>query len=192
MFFILFFLFKEGDKIREFLVKRILPFPDELEEMVIERVGEVIRKLFIGNIIMIIVYAFILSIGFIIANIPSSILWGVLGGILSLIPIVGYVSVWGLVCIYLMIKGKLYYALFVGIWSFSWYILGENLIKPVVVGRRIKLHPLIFFFAMLGGIENFGVWGIILGPVIITLLISLYEAYRTYKQWEKQGNLYLE
>jgi predicted PurR-regulated permease PerM len=192
MFFILFFLFKEGERLRKILVQKILPFPDELEEMVIERIGEVVRKLFIGNIIMIMVYAFILSVGFLIADVPSSIFWGTIGGILSLVPVVGYISVWGIVAIYLMLQGKGYYALFVAIWSFVWYILGENVIKPIVVGKKIKLHPLIFFFAMLGGIENFGVWGIIIGPVIITLLVSLYEAYRTYKQWERKDNLFLE
>ena len=143
MFFILFFLFKEGERLRKILVQKILPFPDELEEMVIERIGEVVRKLFIGNIIMIMVYAFILSVGFLIADVPSSIFWGTIGGILSLVPVVGYISVWGIVAIYLMLQGKGYYALFVAIWSFVWYILGENVIKPIVVGKKIKLHPLI-------------------------------------------------
>ncbi len=177
MLLILFFLFKDGHKLEEPFY-RILPFPDDVEQDVVKRLKEVVKMLLAGNLFIMILQGFFLGIGFFIAGIPGALLWASIAAVLSLIPVVGTMIVWLPAVVFCVIKGSYFLAVFVALWSLSWYLMLENVVKPAIFGKKLHFHPLIFFFLLLGSLKAFGLAGVILGPVLLTLFFSLWEIYK--------------
>ena len=93
MVLMLFFLLKDGYKMGSTFYK-VLPFPDDMEKNIVSRLKEVIRVLLAGNLLIMILQGLMLGVGFFIGGIKMPLLWGSLGAILSLIPVVGTVLIW--------------------------------------------------------------------------------------------------
>jgi len=177
MMLMLFFLLKDGAALGP-MMYRALPFPKELEQDVSKRLQKVINVLITGNLFIMGVQGFMLGIGLYMAGFSAPLLWGVLGSVFSLIPLIGTSIVWIPAVIYLIVIKSYFWAVFVGIWSLLWYVVLENLLKPLVFGKTLSFHPLLFFFLLLGSIQTFGMAGIIIGPIILTLFVSLWEIYK--------------
>jgi len=177
MVLILFFLLKDGSALGP-MVYRALPFPNELEHDVSKRLQRVINLLITGNLFIMGAQGFMLGIGLYIAGFSAPLLWGVIGSFFSLIPLIGTSIVWIPAVIYLIVIKSYFWAVFVGIWSLLWYLIFENLLKPLIFGGTLSFHPLLFFFLLLGSIHTFGMTGIIIGPIILTLFVSLWEIYK--------------
>ena len=177
MILMLFFLFKDGANLAPFIY-RTLPFPDDLEHKVGARLKKVINVLVVGNFFIMSLQGFMLGLGLYIAGFSSFMLWGVIGCIFSLIPVVGTSFVWIPAVLYLLITKSFGWAIFIAVWSLVWYFLLENLLKPVVFGSTLNFHPLLFFFLLLGSIKGFGLAGVIIGPILLTLFVSLWEIYK--------------
>jgi predicted PurR-regulated permease PerM len=108
-----------------------------------------------------------------------------MAAIFSLIPLVGTTIVWFPLVIYLVIIGSFLKALFLGIWCLAWYLLLENLVKPKVFGHKLNFHPVVFFFLLLGSIQAFGLPGILIGPLLLTLFFSLWEIYKMLREYDE-------
>ncbi|HOT46409.1 MAG TPA: AI-2E family transporter [Spirochaetota bacterium] len=184
---ILFFMFKEGSAMRA-LFYRNMPFPPDLEEKVIGRMKEVIRVLLTGNLLIMICQGLLVGIGLFIVGIPLAFLGGSLAAILSLIPVIGTSLVWVPAVIYLLATGSYLMALFLGIWCLAWYLLLENVVKPKVFGKKLNFHPIIFFFLLLGSIQAFGLPGVFVGPLLLTLFYSLWEIYKMLDAYGMNGH----
>ncbi|MFC1671176.1 AI-2E family transporter [Spirochaetota bacterium] len=186
MVLMLFFLLKDGYKIDSSFYK-ILPFPDDMEENIVNRLKEVIRILLAGNLLIMILQGLMLGIGFYIVGIKMPLLWGSLAAILSLIPVVGTVLIWLPAVVYLFVTNSYLSAVFILIWSPLWYLLLENLVKPKIFGKKLNFHPLVFFFLLLGSIQAFGLTGIIIGPILLTLFYSFFEVYKLLDEYDLWG-----
>ncbi|HNW28253.1 MAG TPA: AI-2E family transporter [Spirochaetota bacterium] len=183
---ILFFMFKDGGTLRT-LFYRNMPFPPDLEEKVIGRLKEVIRVLLTGNLLIMICQGLLVGIGLFITGIPLAFLGGSLAAILSLIPVIGTSLVWVPAVIYLLATGSYLMALFLGVWCLAWYLLLENVVKPKVFGKKLNFHPIVFFFLLLGSIQAFGLPGVFVGPLLLTLFYSLWEIYKMLKAYDMHG-----
>lgn len=177
MMLMLFFLLKDGDKLAP-IMYRALPFPDDLERMVIQRLSRVINVLVVGNLFIMLLQGFMLFLGMYLAGFSAPILWGTIGSIFSLIPVIGTAVVWLPAAIYLAATGSYVMAVFIAVWSLVWYFLLENLLKPIFFGGTLSFHPLVFFFLLLGSIQTFGIPGVLIGPIILTFFVSLWEIYK--------------
>ncbi len=186
MILMLFFLFKDGYKLDRSVYKT-LPFPDDIEKNVINRLKEVIKVLLAGNLFVMLLQGFTLGLGFYISGISMPILWGSVGAILSLIPVVGTTLIWLPAVIYLLLTASYGMAIFLGTWSMSWYLLLENLLKPKLFGRKLNFHPLVFFFLLLGSIQAFSLPGVIIGPLLLTLFYSFWEIYKVFDEYNMWG-----
>lgn len=176
MLLILFFLFKDGYRLEEPFY-RILPFPDDIEMDVIDRLRQVIKILLAGNLLIMVLQGSMVGVGFIIGGVGMPLLWGSIAAIFSLIPVIGTTFVWVPAVLYLVALGHFGDAAVVAIWCLAWYLLLENLVKPVVFGEQLKFHPLIFFFLLIGSIQAFGLPGVIIGPILLTLFFTFWEMY---------------
>ncbi|OHD66040.1 MAG: hypothetical protein A2176_09775 [Spirochaetes bacterium RBG_13_51_14] len=179
----LFFLFKDGHNL-ESMFYRALPFPEDIEKQVIDRLKEVVRVLLIGNIVIMIFQGLMVGLGLVVTGIRLAFLGGSVAAILSLIPVIGTSLVWIPAVIYLVFTGSYLKALFLGVWCLAWYLLLENLVKPKVFGRKLRFHPVVFFFLLLGGIQAFGLPGVFIGPLLLTLCYSLWEIYRMLQAYD--------
>lgn len=185
MLLILFFLFMEGGKFKE-AIYRASPFPRDIENDIANRLKEVIKILIAGNLLIMILQGGMVGIGLFIAGINGALLWGGVASVFSLIPVIGTSVTWVPAAIYLAAVGRPGWAAFILLWGLAWYLLLENFLKPKVFGERLNFHPLIFFFLLLGSIQAFGLSGVIVGPLLLTLFYSFLEIYRVLDEYDSR------
>ncbi|RPI93761.1 MAG: AI-2E family transporter [Spirochaetales bacterium] len=183
MLLILFFLFIEGGKFKE-AIYRASPFPRDIENDIANRLKDVIKVLIAGNLLIMLLQGGMVGLGFFIAGLDGPLLWGSVAAVFSLIPVIGTSVTWIPAAVYLLAVGKIGWAVFLFVWGLFWYLLLENMLKPKVFGDRLNFHPLIFFFLLLGSLQAFGLSGIIVGPMLLTLFYSFLEIYRVLDAYD--------
>jgi len=130
-----------------------------------------------GGILIAMIQGVLGGLSFWILGLPSPIFWGTAMGLLSFIPIGGTALIWGPAAIILIIGGAVSKGIvLVGIGVFVISMV-DNLLKPFFISTRTNIHPLLLFFAVLGGVQAFGLIGLFAGPLIATLFLTLVEIY---------------
>ena len=179
-FFVLFtmyYLFKDGDKIVDKL-PAALPLGRKQSEAIILRTKEVVSASVYGVVAIAAIQGLLGGIAFWILGIPSPLLWAVLMGFVCMIPLAGSFLVWAPLAIYLMITGHWTKAIILIVWGALVISTVDNLLRPKLVGGQTKLHELLVFFAVLGGISVFGLLGIVLGPVVLAITLGLLRTFQ--------------
>jgi predicted PurR-regulated permease PerM len=110
-------------------------------------------------------------------GLSGAFLWGVIMGLLAIVPIFGAFIVWVPASIYLAMQGDWIKALILAIWGGVVISLIDNVLYPVFVGKRLRLHTLPVFFAIVGGLLVFGMSGLVLGPLVLALAIALLNIW---------------
>jgi predicted PurR-regulated permease PerM len=111
-------------------------------------------------------------------GLPAPLLWGAIMALLAIVPVLGAFVVWVPAALYLALSGNWGKALILTAWGGIVIALIDNLLYPVLVGKRLRLHTLPVFIAIVGGIVLFGGAGLILGPVTLALTVALVEVWR--------------
>jgi predicted PurR-regulated permease PerM len=121
-------------------------------------------------------------------GLPAALLWGVVMGVLSVIPIFGAFSVWIPAVLILAAEGSWIKAAILTVWG--GIVMGgiDNVLYPILIGNRLKLHTLLMFVSVVGGLIAFGPAGIILGPVVVASTMTLIEAWREREQAARNVN----
>lgn len=146
----------------------------KLEERIIEIVNGVVR----GNLLVVAIQMALGTIGFLMFGVSAPILLGLVYGLLSLVPAIGVLMVWAPIAIILFVNNGLTYAIFFVLWFVLTNLAVDNLIAPKIIGSHTRLHQLLIMFSVIGGIQQFGFIGIVLGPVIVALgfvAVSMYK-----------------
>ena len=180
MFFVVFtmyYLFRDGDRIFE-TIRNSLPLSDDQSLAIMERTTEVVGASVYGVLAIAVIQGTLGGLAFWALGVPSAIVWGVVMTFLSMIPMLGAFLVWVPAAIYLAITGHYVKAIFLVLWGTLVIGMIDNFLRPKLVGGRTRLHELLIFFAVLGGLQVFGVLGIVLGPVVLALAMSLIEVFR--------------
>ncbi len=116
-----------------------------------------------------------LGLGFWFVGVRSPVLWGTIGGLASIIPVVGSPLVWLPVVAGFLFTGSYWKALLLGLWGALVVGSVDNVLRPFVVRARDKQHPILIALAAIGGTYAFGVLGILLGPVVVSLAAALLK-----------------
>jgi predicted PurR-regulated permease PerM len=117
----------------------------------------------------------LLILGFWFVGVQSPVLWGALGGFASIVPVVGALIVWVPVAIGFLLMGSYWKALILGLWGILVVGSADNILRPIVVGKREKQHPMLVALATIGGTFAFGALGILLGPLMVSLVAALLK-----------------
>jgi predicted PurR-regulated permease PerM len=151
------------------------------------RTVEIINGVVRGNLFVVATQMFVGIIGFLIFGLPAPILLGMLYGILSLVPAVGalLISIPAAFAIFFL-HGPLAALLFIGYFLLT-NLLVDNVIAPKIIGNQTKLHQLLIMFSVVGGLQQFGFIGIVLGPVVIALAFVAIEIYKEFASVERQA-----
>lgn len=187
MFFVIFtmyYFFKDGDRIQHGL-RDILPLEDEQADQVMTRAREVIDASVYGVISIAVLQGLLGGLAFWLLGLPSAIIWGVAMTFLSMIPMLGAFVVWLPAAIFLAVTGHWTKALLLVLWGTLVIGMVDNFLRPKLVGSRTRLHELLIFFAVLGGLNVFGVLGVVLGPVVVALAVALIEVFRAAERTTK-------
>lgn len=176
MLIVVFYMFMDGERFVLYLYD-LSPLNDEHDKQLYEKFNEMAGAVLMGNGLGGLIQGCAGGILFAFMGLNSPFLWGVIMGFLAFLPIVGIGVVLVPTAIFLMLKSSLGAGIFVlafyGI--LSWGI--EYVFKPKVVGDRVAMHPLIVFFSIIGGLKVYGILGIIYGPLIATLFLTLADIY---------------
>lgn len=173
-FFILFFVFRDGAAIAR-RAAALLPVERERMDRLLERVrGSVFANLY-GILAVALVQGFLTGAAFAILGIPSPILFGMVAAVFSLVPVVGPSLVWLPASVFLFATGHWMKGLSLLGWGVIFVGMADNVIRPLMIMGRVKLHPLILLFALVGGVQQFGFIGLFIGPVVMSLILALVE-----------------
>ncbi len=181
MLMVCFFLLIDGERLVGYVVD-LSPLPVQQERMLIGKFKEMSGAILVVNGVCGVIQGLLGGLIFWAYGFQSSFLWGVIMGLLAFLPILGIGLVFVPAAVFLFLKGNITGSFFL---LLIYAVLSggtEYLLKPRLVGRRVKMHPLLVFFAIIGGLKLFGILGIIYGPLIVTAFLTLAEIYRTNYQ----------
>ena len=190
MIFSTFFMFKDGGdflhKVRDFM-----PFSEEQKSVLGTQMRDIIISTIYGGVLVAIAQGIIGGAAFSILGIPSPVLWGFAIAIASFVPIVGAFAVWGPAVIYLFVHGEVGQAfalICIGLFGIS---MIDYLLRPIIIGSRTKMHVLVILLSVLGGIQVFGLIGLVMGPLVVAVFISVINIFREFESGpEKSGSLH--
>jgi predicted PurR-regulated permease PerM len=173
MLFLLFFFLRDGDAMLD-RARRLIPLDEERKGRLFRQLSGVTRAIVVGISVTALLQGLLIGIGFTIAGLPSPVVFGVLAGLLSMLPVGGSALVWGPAAIWLFIDGRWGF----GIFMLGWGLLSaglDNVLRPMLISGRARISALAVFIGVLGGIPAFGSIGIIAGPVVLSLALALIE-----------------
>ena len=147
-------------------------------ETLLHAVHEMVMASFYGVIAVAAAQGLLCGLGAWIAGLPSPALWGVAAAVLSVLPLFGSALVWLPAAAVLFLQGSIGRGVFMLVWGAGLVGTIDNVIRPMVVMTRLPVHPLVVFVAMLGGVDAFGLMGILFGPVILAVTVALFRMLR--------------
>jgi predicted PurR-regulated permease PerM len=175
--FTMFYLFRDGDAIGRAAMD-MFPLERSQTRDVVARTKEVIGATVYGVIVIALIQGTLGAFIFWALGLPSPLLWGVVMFFLSMIPMAGAFLVWAPAALFLAFTGGWTRAVILVAWGVVVVGSIDNLLSPRLVGQRTRLHELLVFFSVLGGLEVFGVLGVVLGPVVVAVTLAIIEMVR--------------
>lgn len=176
MLYVLFFFFRDGDRIAAG-VARVIPLGDDRRQRLLLKFAQVARATVKGSLIVAVAQGGLGVLLFAIAGIKTAVFWGVIMAVLSLLPAVGAGLVWLPAAIILFVGGQLWQGVLVLLGGVFVIGLVDNLLRPLVVGRDTRLPDYLVLISTLGGIAAFGLAGLVAGPVIAALFLVMWELF---------------
>lgn len=175
--FITFFLLIDGEK---FLheIKMFSPLDVAHHDRILFQLERTIKATLKGSIIVAITQGILGGIGFWIFGVPSFAFWGACMVFSSVIPLIGTSIIWVPAALYLAFTASFWKALLLALWGTLIISGADNVLRPLLLKGEANLHPLLTFLSVLGGLLYFGFLGFILGPVVLSFLMTLFEIYK--------------
>jgi predicted PurR-regulated permease PerM len=174
--YLLFFLLREGGE----LFKRLhdaIPLAREQKRALFSKFTTVIRATIKGSILVAAVQGALGGLIFWLLGLHAPVLWGVVMGLLALLPAVGAAAIWLPAAIYLLVTGSIWQGMVLLL--FGAFVIGliDNILRPLLVGKDTKMPDYVVLISTLGGLATFGLNGFILGPVIAAMFIAAWDIF---------------
>jgi len=171
----MFFFFADGDR----MLKKLMywsPLPNKYDVKLFQKFKDVSYSTIISTFVVITAQGLIGAAGYMIIGLPAFFA-GILIAIFSLIPMVGSMLIYVPTGIYLLLVGQIWQGIFILLWGFL--IIGtiDNVIRAWMIKGRAHINPIFVFLSILGGIALFGFWGIVLGPLVISIAVTVFHIY---------------
>lgn len=172
--FILFYFLRDGDAILRKL-RLAIPLPDSATRRLFARVAQVIRVSLCGKLVVASLQGMLGGLMFLWLGLPAPVFWGFMMAVLSVFPVIGAFLVWVPAAAVLALQGSWRDALLLAGWGVLIIHPVDNLLGPVLVGSALRMHTLLMFFSVIGGIAAFGAAGVVLGPLTAAVALALLE-----------------
>lgn len=186
MVFTLYFLLVDGKHLMSLVVSAI-PIENSYTQMFMEKMKDSGRQLILGFFLVALYQGsamFVLALAF---GMPNALVLATLTAIASFIPMVGTGLVWAPLTVFLALTGNLARAMLFMVLAAFFVSFVDNFLKPIILGDKLRIHPLLIFFAIVGGLNIFGINGLILGPLIVILFFAAVGLYEQIDQ-ERSGD----
>jgi len=177
MIFVFFFVLRDGEKLVEHL-ESLSPFKTETTERIIKRFQEVTNSVLLGQILVGLLQGIVCGIGYFIFGVPNIIILIYITMIVSLIPFAGHGLVWVPVDIYLFMIGRTNAGIGFLIYGLIIITAVEHLSRPIIVSKKAHMNTGIVIVGMMGGLLSIGFSGLILGPLILSYILLIFDIYK--------------
>lgn len=175
----IFYLFADGEHLRAFLF-RLSPLPDREDALIVETFQKVARGLIVGNGLGSAIQGVLGGLAMWAAGLPSPLLWGAVMTVFAFLPLVGIMIVVFPATFALLMRGETSTAAVFLVFCLVMGTLVENIVKTKLMGSAMRMHDLLVFLSIIGGLGAFGVIGFIYGPLIAMLFITLHGLYESH------------
>ncbi|MDD2436831.1 MAG: AI-2E family transporter [Massilibacteroides sp.] len=178
LIFILYFMLISGREIEAYTYD-LLPFNDKNKTHILGEIKRMVLSNAIGIPLLAIIQGIIAFIGYLIFGVPSPLLFGFITCFSTIIPLLGTGLVWFPLCIYFVLTGNWVSA--IGLATYSLVILTnvDNVIRFILQKKLADTHPLITVFGVIMGLSLFGFWGVIFGPLLLSMFFLLLKIFKT-------------
>jgi len=177
MLFTAFFLLKDGPKFLS-KAKGYMPFNEGQKERLAGQIKDMIVSTVYGGVVVAIIQGILGGFAYYYLGIEAPVMWGFAMATMSFVPLVGTFAIWGPTSVYMLIQGDYLHG--IGLFLFGVLVISmvDNILKPLIIGARTRMHTLVILFSVLGGIKLFGMIGLIMGPLITAVFVSVFEIFR--------------
>jgi predicted PurR-regulated permease PerM len=175
--FILFFFVRDAEMLIRG-ARALIPLPESDTSRLLDRVHITIYASIVGQIIVSASQGFLGGLMFWVLGLPSPVLWGCVMATFAVLRVMGPAVVWVPAACALAIQGDWTKAIVLALWGAFAVGLIDNFLYPILVGQEIRVHPLVIFLSVAGGLFAFGVPGILLGPVIVTVADGFIDIWK--------------
>lgn len=172
--FTLFFMVRDGKSILD-KGASILPLEPNRYNLLLKTISDSIVGNIYGVVAVSLSQGVLSAIGYRIAGLPNVMVWSVMTALFSMIPIAGAFAVWGVGVIYLGTVAQWGRALFLVVYGTAIISMADNIVRPLVLGGRVKMNTLVIFFSLIGGVEAFGIVGLFVGPIVVSVTMTLVK-----------------
>ncbi len=173
----LFFLLRDGGRLKAEL-RPVSPFSEQQERLVFEHLESTIKGALQAVIVVPVVQGVLAGVGFMLFGVPSPFVWGTAVILAATVPIVGSPLGWLPAVGYLLAHDQTGLAIGLGLYCLVVVSGSDNVVKPLLLRGSARIHPLLGFLSILGGVLAFGVFGFLIGPVVLSLVLSAIRIYR--------------
>jgi predicted PurR-regulated permease PerM len=180
LIFALFFMFRDGDDIVRG-VRHLLPFDESIQTDLLSESEDLIFASVAVGLVIACVQGFLGGLAFTIGGIPSAIFWAVIIGFFSLVPVVGSALIWVPATIWLALSGHWGKGLTILIICGAVAGVADNIIRPLLLRNRTRLNELLLFIGVLGGLQAFGLLGLVVGPTIVAAGMAVFRVYMDHR-----------
>jgi len=176
MILAMFYLYRDGHSILERL-RHLLPLPVRERDQLLGTAREMIFATVASSFAAAVVHGVLGGVAMAVAGVRAPLFWGVMMGFLSLIPFFGAALIWLPASIGLALEGHMARGILLA--AFCAIVVGmvDNVVRPWFISGRSRVSGLLVFVGVLGGISAFGMLGLVLGPIVVTMAATLLELY---------------
>lgn len=178
IFYLLFYFLRDRCVALQ-LIRSLSPLSEAETERLFARIADTIHATVGGTLAVSVAQGLLGGLMFWWLGLPAPLLWGVVMALLAVLPVLGAFIVWIPAALILALEGSGGKALILTVWGLLVVGTIDNLLRPILVGNRLKLHTILAFISVVGGLILFGPSGLILGPVALTITTVLLETWRT-------------
>ena len=184
--FSLFFFLRDGADFC-YRLRRLLPMDHEHQERLFRNIVDSMSAVVHGSLVVAMVQGLLAGLAYWVLGVPYPVLWGVVTAFAALLPFGGTTIISIPASIYLFLEGETIRGFLLLGWCLSVVVMVDNILKPILIGTRLRLPLIVLFFGILGGLSVFGALGLILGPVLFALLAALLDLYTEEYATAKNG-----
>jgi predicted PurR-regulated permease PerM len=156
----------------------LIPFTGEQKRSISRKLHDTFTAVINGVFLIALGQGIMTGLGFALFRVPFPVFWGFLAAVLALLPVGGTALVWIPGALYLMLTASTLKGVLLAVWGTILVSLPDNFIKPMVIGKKANLPTFFLFLGILGGLQAYGILGILFGPLIVTLVITFTQIYR--------------
>lgn len=174
MLFVLFFVLRDHDKMLAFM-RHALPLSRTQEDVLFKEIRDVSKSALLGSLLTAVTQGVVGGIGLSLAGIPG-LFWGAIMAFASLIPFVGTALIWVPAALYLFFTGDTTWGIFMVFWGAVVVGSIDNFLRPLFM-QGASMNTVVVFFSLIGGLQMFGLMGLIYGPLVFSIALVFFRLY---------------